>query len=375
MVAREICGMLLMILAAAGSSVCMALCSLVPLWHIPYYRLSGTAELVMAAGLAIAIVVKGELFRLRAHEWKWVFLRGAFGSASALLAWAAVAEGAPLGDASALGSVNVVVAALLGLLLLGEPLSSLHILALIFSLAGAVLVSKPEAIFGTTNAVGNPAWFGHALALGSGLSSGGLFIASRKSQGISPLVMTFSVLFQEGLSCWFISWIGLVEDGPFEQLLMNPLVGVAWFWGLLMLMATCVCAISLGSQMCPAVASSTIFTSVSMSLGYVAQSVIHHQQPEVLTGAGALLMLMAVALIAAARRWQSGPVSAREFEDLLLSEEEDEAAEDDLIADSQVESLVSFIAAEFSGLRYASKSVRRRRAFFEAAESLSTTLA
>jgi len=154
---------------------------------------------------------------------------------------------------------------------------------------------------------------------------------------------------------------------------MKPLIGFAWFVGLLLLMATCVCAISLGSQMCPAVASSTIFTSVSMTLGYVAQSMIHHQRPEALTGAGAFLMLLAVALIALARRWESRSVSSREIEDSLLSHKDDEATEDDLAAGSQVESLVSFIAAEFSGLSRTSKSVRRRRAFLETVESLSTT--
>jgi len=110
-----------------------------------------------------------------------------------------------------------------------------------------------------------------------------------------------------------------------------------------------------------------------MSLGYAAQSVIHHQHPGAFTGAGAMLMLLAVALIAAARHRDSRRVSAREFEASLLSDE-DEVAEDDL-ADDQVESLASFIAAEFSGLRCAAKSVRQRRAFLKAAEALSTTLA
>merc|ERR1712232_1349731 len=109
---------------------------------------------------------------------------------------------------------------------LGEPLTLPHVLALVSSLVGAVLISKPEALFGANSSARNLAWFGHALALASGLSSGGLFIASRKSQGISPLVMSFSVSLQEGLSLWLVTSIGLVEDGPLEPLLETPAMGM-----------------------------------------------------------------------------------------------------------------------------------------------------
>jgi len=378
MVASEIGGMFIMAVAAAGASTCMTLCSMVMELQIPYYRLSGLAELVMAAGLMVAILMKGELSKVQAHEWKWIVLRGAFGSGSAIFAWAAVAEGAPVGDASALGSVNVVVAALLGRAFLGEPLGVLHILALVCSLAGAVLVSKPEAIMGTAGSNVNIAWFGHALALASGLSSGGLFIASRKSQGISPLVMSFSVSLQEGLSLLVVTSIGLVEDGPFEPLLASPVKGMGLFMSFFLLLAVCVYSISLGSQMCPAAASSTIFTSVSMVLGYVAQSMIHNQHPDGFTKAGAGLMLLAVTLIAAARVWQSKEAKARDLEAPLLQEAANEAVADDVsadVADEKTESLASFIAAEFSGLAHPSKSIRQRRLLATAVDTLSVTLA
>jgi len=375
MVARELGGMLIMAVAAASASICMTLCSLVKELQIPYYRLSGSAEIVMAAVLMIAILIKGELARVQAHEWKWIVLRGAFGSATAILAWAAVAEGAPVGDASSLGSVNVVVAALLGRAFLGEPLSLFHILALVCSLVGAVLVSKPEAIMGTTGSNVNTAWFGHALALASGLSSGGLFIASRKSQGISPLVMSFSVSLQEGVSLWVVTSIGLVEDGPLEPLLASPAHGMGLFLSFFLLLAVCVYTISLGSQLCPAAASSTIFTSVSMVLGYVAQSMIHHQHPDAFTKVGAALMLVAVALIALARWWQSKAAAARHLEALLLPEDGGKVSEDVPAADEKAESLASFIAAEFSGLAHPSKSIRQRRLLVTAVDTLHATLA
>lgn len=371
MVAREIAGMLAMAVAGAGASICMTLCSLVQEWQIPYYRLSGAAEIVMAAGLAIVILKNDELSKVQAHEWKWIVMRGAFGSATAVFAWAAVAEGAPVGDASSLGSVNVVVAALLGRAFLGEPLSLFHILALLCSIAGTVLVTKPEAIMGTTTgAAVNTAWFGHALALASGLSSGGLFIASRKSQGISPLVMSFSVSLQEGLSLWLVTSIGLVEDGPLEPLLADPAKGLGLFLSFALLLGVCIYTISLGSQLCPAAASSTIFTSVSMVLGYVAQSIIHHQHPDELTKVGAALMLFAVALIALARWWQSKAAAARELEEPLLAEDGGNVSEVVPAAEEKTETLASFIAAEFSG----PKSIRQRRFLFAAVDTLRLNL-
>jgi len=385
MVAREIGGMLIMAAAAVGASICMTLCSMVKELQLPYYRLSGSAEIVMAAALAIIIVMKGELSRVQAHEWKWIVLRGSFGSATAILAWAAVAEGAPVGDASSLGSVNVVVATLLGRAFLGEPLTCFHVLALVCSLVGAVFVSKPEAIMGTADTNMTTAWFGHALALASGLSSGGLFIASRKSQGISPLVMSFSVSLQEGLSLWLVTSIGLVEDGPLEPLLETPAVGLGMFMAFLLLLSGCVFTISLGSAMCPAAASSTIFTSVSMVLGYVAQSIIHRQHPDVFTKVGAALMLLAVSLIAVARWWQSKVAAASELEAPLLPEDDSNATEnsaeeegskgiiDVSSADSKTESLASFIAAEFAGLAHPSTSIRQRRFLGAAIETLRVT--
>jgi len=366
MVAQELKGMLAMAAAGAGASICMTLCSLVHEWQIPYYRLSGAAEIVMAAGLAIMILRNDELSKVQAHEWKWIVMRGAFGSATAVFAWAAVAEGAPVGDASSLGSVNVVVAALLGRAFLGEPLSFFHILALVCSIVGTVLVTKPEAIMGAAGPTLNTAWFGHALALASGMSSGGLFIASRKSQGISPLVMSFSVSLQEGLSLWIVTSIGLVEDGPLEPLLADPAKGLGSFLSFALILGVCIYTISLGSQLCPAAASSTIFTSVSMVLGYVAQSIIHHQHPDALTQLGAGLMLLAVALIAVARWWQSKAVSARELAEPLLAEDGGNVSEVVPAAEERPETLASFIASEFSG----PKSIRQRRFLFAAVDTL-----
>jgi len=187
--------------------------------------------------------------------------------------------------------------------------------------------------------------------------------------------MSFSVSLQEGLSLWVVASIGLVDDGPLEPLLGSPVKGMALFLSFLLLLATCVYTISLGSQLCPAAASSTIYTSVSMVLGYVAQSIIHNQHPDALTKVGAALMLLAVALVAAGRWWQSKAVAARELEAVLLPEHACQETEEAPAANPKTESLASFIAAEFSGLDHASKSIRQRRLLVAAVETLCVTWA
>lgn len=44
--------------------------------------------------------------------------------------------------------VDIIAAALLGLVFLGEKLSLLHFFALVISAVGAIFISKPEFIFG-----------------------------------------------------------------------------------------------------------------------------------------------------------------------------------------------------------------------------------
>lgn len=371
--------MFLMAVAAACTSACTILCSLVQLWHIPYYRLAGTAELLLAAGLLITIYRRGEFAEVQSHQWKWIWLRGAFGSGTALLGWIAVAVGAPVGDASALGSVNVVVAALLGRVFLGEPLRCLHILALLSSVVGAIVVSRPDSDSQLVQA--SSAWLGYLFALASGISSGGLFIASRKSQDISSTIMSFSVSLQEGLCLLIVARAGLVEDGPLEALLASPLVGMVWLTAFVLIFVVTIGSLSVGAQLCPALASSAIYTSMSMSLGYIAQTLIHRQHLKPAKVAGAALMLLAVALIAVARWLQSKEVSARELQDPLLSGATtsegdvlgDEAA---AIGSKHTDSLATFIAAEFSGLSNSKKpSVRQRRTAVAVGQGLGPVLA
>lgn len=369
-----------MALAAASSSIGTLLCTLIDDIQIPYYRLSGAAELVIAFGLLIVIIVQDEFSRVQKTQWKWIFLRGAFGCATMLFAWTAVAFGAPLGDASALGSVNVVVAALLGRAFLGEPLRCLHILALIASLVGAIFITRPESLTGAPRLDSYPIWLGYSLALAAGITSGGLFIASRKSQGISPLVMCLSVSLQEGVCLCIVASKGLVEDGPLDVLTTNPVKCMVWLVALLAVFLFAIVTMSVGSQICPAAASSTIYTSVSMSLGYVAQTYIHNLKPELFQIVGAVMMFLAVVFIAIDRWWHSKSTAARELSGFLLSGEVGRnngvGVIEDLGSVDSHKSLASFIAAEFSGVSdLHCHSIRQRRAVVAAVQAIHTVSA
>jgi len=342
-------------------------------FHLPYYYLMGTANIAVGAGLAIASAVTGDLQRLAARGWKWVILRGAFGMACYALALLAVAYGSPLGDASALQSINVVMSALLGRAFLGESLRALHIATLCMSVVGAWLVSKPESLFGG-HASGAP-WLGYGFALSSGFVSGALFIASRKSQGISPLVMTSSVTLQEGAIHFVLAWCGTVKEMPMTRMLETPVQSIAMFMVFLFLVMLASGSMSVGSQMCPAAMSSTIFTCTSMSLSFAAQTLLHSEPPELLTVMGAALMLSAVSLMAFAR-WYYSPGTARSAPRATgkdgVEEGQPDFASNETASqvsarageegdDDETQSLASFVASELSGVSKESLTTTRQR--------------
>eukprot|EP00438_Fugacium_kawagutii_P026149 Skav211887 [mRNA] locus=scaffold2402:31384:42561:- [translate_table: standard] len=170
---------------------------------------------------------------LQRREVKWV----------ALVAQGEPASGSTqVGSVGALGSVNTVVAALLGRVVLGEPLGKLHILAMIFSLSGAVLISDPAQAIATMGS----SIFGNLLALLAGISLGFMFISSR---------------FQRWIVCWSLAFIPAVPDGHF--LLLRPGERLR---GHKAIFFTNIFA-SVASKKCPAALSSTVMTGSSMAFG------------------------------------------------------------------------------------------------------------
>mmetsp|Transcript_78739 Transcript_78739/g.198708 ORF Transcript_78739/g.198708 Transcript_78739/m.198708 type:complete len:407 (-) Transcript_78739:81-1301(-) len=373
MVAREVAGMVLMALAGCSVATLVILESVVKGLHLPYFALMGTANLVAGISLSVALGCRGELSKLSLHQLKWVWVRGIFGCSTYVLMLLAVVVGAPLGASSALQSINVVVAALLGRVFLGEPLCGLHIAALGCSFTGAVLVTQPQVMLGLAPAPpGGKPWLGYALALAAGTTSGSTFIAARRSQGINPSVLTASVMLHEGLVSFLLPAAGVVDEAPLHDVVLTS-AGLTAAVGtcLLVLAVLAAGALSAGAQMCPAAAASTIYTSVNMALSFTAQVVLHSEVPEVLSVAGAGLLLLGVVLMAAARNLYSASVKplgatnpASAVEDGFSCREASAADsaggssasginshdKDDDVDDDDTGSLASFVASEFAGL-------------------------
>merc|ERR1712194_526144 len=147
---------------------------------------------------------------------------GVFGASVFSLTLMAVSVGASIGDTNALSCISIVMSALLGRAFLGEALRPLHGLALHMCVVGAVLISKPEFLFGG-NSMNRAPWLGYAFALGAGVASGGTFIAARRAHDISPLVMTASVMVIEGGTSFVLPPAGVVDELPLQSVLAAPL--------------------------------------------------------------------------------------------------------------------------------------------------------
>mmetsp|Transcript_79372 Transcript_79372/g.164784 ORF Transcript_79372/g.164784 Transcript_79372/m.164784 type:complete len:380 (+) Transcript_79372:60-1199(+) len=350
MVSKEVKGMVLMagagLLATSEENISTAMQQA----QLPYVALLGTSTFLVAILLATTGGMK-KICRLPSWQWKWVFARGFAGAARQSLTLLAISTGAPMGDISALQSVNVVVSAVLGGAILGEPMRRLHALALACSVAGAVLISKPTTLVGLGDAADEPHWFGYGLALLGGMLGGGAFIAARKLQGVDQVVPVNSVTLHQSLCLFFLSVSGLAHDPPpFASIVAKPLASFGVCVMTLLIGGLATCMMSLGGMWCPAAASSTIFTSVGMTLGYSFQILFQGKHPDVLSLCGAFLMFAAVVLMAFARRYYTqlpGPEKTIDqmATDKAISDQQqpEQEADDD-------ESVVTFIASEFSGL-------------------------
>jgi len=358
--------MILMALAGFGFSMMLVLESVVNHLQLPYCVLLGCAKLLIAVSLAVAMGLQGAWSQLSQRQWKWVWVRGAFGCLTYVLMLLAVVTGAPLGDASALQSVSVVAAALLGRAFLGEPLRWLHGLALCLCVVGAALVCRPLVLLGLAPAPAGRPWLGYGLALAGSASAGGTFIAARKSQGISPFILTASVCLHLGLTLLVLPAVGIVHDVPLEAVFTVPgVLTTAVFMGVLAMALLGTCCLSAGAQLCPAATASTIYTAANMLVGFVAQTLWDREPPQVLSLIGAGLLLLGVAAMAAARSlYLSSSETAAQASLATLAEGPHELRASDSSGTSagndedETASLASFIASEFSGL--SASSVRGR---------------
>ncbi|CAK9091939.1 unnamed protein product [Durusdinium trenchii] len=265
-------------------------------WDFPYLFLAGLAALCIAFALAMTMLWQGS-WHLERREVKWVLLVGLFSSSANALHFLAVLAGANVGTVGALASLNTVIAALLGRLVLQEPLGKVHLLAVLLSVVGAVLISDPvEVMSGMgSNLLGN------MLALSAGIAQSGILICARKSGGASSMMLSNSAMAHRCVVFWLLAALPAVPDGHLQSLAMSPPTSMLFFVGLTLLLLSANRLSMLASKKCPAALTSTVLTGVQMTTGYFLDFVLFHQVPKALTMMGAVLMFFSVVTMALTR--------------------------------------------------------------------------
>jgi drug/metabolite transporter (DMT)-like permease len=293
----------------------------------------------------------------------WLFFRGFSGASTFILKVLAVGLGASPGDVAALGSINTVVAAMLGRVFLGEPLGWAHGCAVGLSVSGAVLVSQPSFLFESSTEGGAP-WLGYIMAALAGFTQACVFISVRKSESVSLWLHLLSPVPFLTLGFVSLPLTPLVDDLSMKRLEQSPLEGVGIVFVLLFLHAVAALSNSTASKLCPAALSATVNTSSSMIFGYLAQTLLFDDVPNLVTICGATLMLSAIVIMAVARS-PSRSTTTTAADKYAVGGGEEIQADDDR---SETDSLSSFIAAEFSARagHVVADVVRQRRAIFSA---------
>lgn len=342
-------GTLCLVLSGVLDTASLVVSGIMEEQNWPYFRIFGLACLLISLGTLVAMALLN-ISLPDASERKWLLLRGSFGALTFLLLVAAVHQGTPMGDVATLQSVNMVVAALLGRVVLSEPLRCPHLLALLSSLSGAVLIARPSFLFPSEEP--REGWLGYLLAPASGFSQACVFIASRKAPGSSAWLHLLSVMVQCAVAGLLLPLI--VPDASLAPVRQAPLMALAWLSVVTGLIFVPSLSTSAAGRWCPAAVSAMTTTGVRMACSYAAQTVLFGEALEPLTIVGAALMLVAVVVVATLKtEARTGP--------LEQAGAVDEAATVAVSEEAETESLASFIAAEFVDFSPKETAVRQRR--------------
>ncbi|CAE7658994.1 NLRC5 [Symbiodinium sp. CCMP2456] len=129
----EVQGILAVFVCGCFVTLNLILSKLLQGWQWPYFFLAGLCSLLIVLGLQVVMLARQGMaaYHCQRKEIKWVLSRGFFGCGNNVLSVCAALAGAPMGSIGVLCSVNTVVAALLGRVVLGEPLGKLHMLSVL----------------------------------------------------------------------------------------------------------------------------------------------------------------------------------------------------------------------------------------------------
>jgi len=374
-------GMGVMVLSSLLLTASESTVSLMENMHLPSLTLTGICFGIDFCFVLTWILAKG-VQPPQPKEWKYVF------GASLLMTLAvgslllAVKLGTPIGDISALASINVVLAAFFGRFFLGEKLHSVHFVAAGCSIVGALLISKPSFIFGGGPDAGDKplAWIGYVFAPLSGFFDACILVFSRRAPD-APAVYTATLYYCQ--ICAFLAILPLtplIESESLDVLMVDPGITMGWVAVFCALDMPAMWMFMYAAKICPAAVSATIDIGTRMVSGYFVQVVFFGGKLQVMTITGAALMLVGVAAMACVRQPEQTELS---LEQDALENTNQQPVKDEENADSQpsgedvatstvvasstsdqdevesVASFGSFVASEFIGVEsQRSKSIR-----------------
>eukprot|EP00929_Paragymnodinium_shiwhaense_P106892 TRINITY_DN72737_c0_g1_i1.p1 TRINITY_DN72737_c0_g1~~TRINITY_DN72737_c0_g1_i1.p1 ORF type:complete len:384 (-),score=44.81 TRINITY_DN72737_c0_g1_i1:227-1378(-) len=316
----------------------------------PYYNMLSMSS-AMAFGIFALLAGLCRAPFPESKSLKWILIRGISSTATFASTVAAVRLGAPAGDVAALGGVNTVFAALLGRVFLGEPLQLSHIVAVLCCLAGGVLISKPEFLFGVAGS--SVPIFAHLMALVSGFFAAVTSISARKAGKTSPWFLNMSATFTGSFAFAALPLTGFLDEPDLSVLQSRLYLGGICIFANALGFVIAIGATTGGSMWCPAAVSATVYVAARLTLGYLADVLILGISVDPLSLCGATLMLGAVVVMACARK---------PAEDLVVQvSEASEAGQPSQSLEDETSSLASFIATEFVSEKGHQGRVHQRR--------------
>jgi len=275
-------------------------------------------------------------------EGRWALSAGFFMSLSMVILILSVKLGTPIGDLSSLVSINVVISALLGRLLLGDPLRWCHAVSAFCAFSGALLISRPTMLFGRpeVGATHTPdtAWLGYLLGPIAGVFDACSIISFRKCYSTSEWQVAVAYYSQAAILLMLLMLVPGLEAHPLTKIQASPAQAAMWVAAITAWDMPAMVIYGMAAKALPAAWTATVDTASRMVLGFVADILLFGEELHFLTCTGAGLMLLAVAVNAMVREQ---PVEAHSESNPSTAQHESQDMEDDIA------SVASFAASEF----------------------------
>lgn len=324
-------------------------CLTAALTIVRFLTQAGWPELTIQAGGYImscfavaAYLIVSRTARPPEGEKRWTLSAGFFMAMSMVMLITSVKLGTPIGDMSSLVSINVVISALLGRLLLGDPLRWVHVVSALCSVLGALLISRPTILFGRQIEAAdtpNTAWLGYLLGPIAGLFDACCIISARKCPSTSEWHIALSYYSQAAIMLAILTQVPALEAHPVAKIQASPAEAAMWVGILTVWDLPGMLIYAMAAQALPAALTATIDTSSRIVLGFVADVLLFGGQLHVLTCTGAILMLLAVAVTAMVRAEPQEPSES--------NPSNDQQGSDKTVSEDDVASVASFAASEF----------------------------